>query len=90
MKSQRQQRIQKRRPRTFSYRHHGEPKFYSIKPKIDTNNPRKKISKEKHEKALQEWRLKRGKGQEPWNKNTPDRKKVVSTKYSKYKVCRKY
>ena len=59
--------------------------FSSIKPRINTNNPRKRISKEETERMLEEWRIKRGKGQEQW-KLRRKKKKVVSSKYTKKKV----
>ena len=59
--------------------------FSSIKPRINTNNPRKRISKEETERMLEEWRIKRGKGQEQW-KLRHKKKRVVSSKYTKKKV----
>ena len=59
--------------------------FSSIKPRINTNNPRKRISKEETERMLEEWRIKRGKGQEQW-KLRRKKKRVVSSKYTKKKV----
>ena len=61
------------------------PDFSSIKPRINTNNPRKRISKEETERMLEEWRIKRGKGQEQW-KLRHKKKRVVSSKYTKKKV----
>ena len=61
------------------------PDFSSIKPRINTNNPRKRISKEETERMLEEWRIKRGKGQEQW-KLRHKKKRVVSSKYPKKKV----
>ena len=59
--------------------------FSSIKPRINTNNPRKRISKKETERMLEEWRIKRGKGQEQW-KLRRKKKRVVSSKYTKKKV----
>ena len=61
------------------------PDFSSIKPRINTNNPRKRISKEETERMLEEWRINRGKGQEQW-KLRRKKKRVVSSKYTKKKV----
>ena len=62
-----------------------KPDFSSIKPRINTNNPRKRISKEETERMLEEWRIKRGKGQEQWKLRRKN-KRVVSSKYTKKKV----
>ena len=62
-----------------------KPDFSSIKPRINTNNPRKRISKEETERMLEQWRIKRGKGQEQW-KLRHKKKRVVSSKYTKKKV----
>ena len=59
--------------------------FSTIKPRINTNNPRKRISKKETERMLEEWRINRGKGQEQW-KLRRKKKKVVSSKYTKKKV----
>jgi hypothetical protein len=61
------------------------PDFSSIKSRINTNNPRKRISKEETERMLEEWRIKRGKGLEQW-KLRRKKKRVLSSKYTKKKV----
>ena len=66
-----------------------KPDFSSVKPRINTNNPRKRISKEETERMLEEWRIKRGKGQEQW-KLRRKKKRVVSSKYHTKKKVRNY
>ena len=69
-------------------------KLNLVQPKIDTNRKRKKTSKHKQERILNEWQLNRVKGQEEWKKeewkkknDKPKKgKKVKASKYKKYKV----
>ena len=55
-----------------------------VKPKVNTNNPRPKISKEEYYRRLREWQFQRAKGTEEWNKRKKG--KIKSSKYKKYQV----
>ena len=59
-------------------------RFHSVKPKVFTNNPSKKISKDEKEQMLREFKYQRAKGTEEWNKNK--KRKNVGSKYKKNEV----
>ena len=59
-------------------------RFHSVKPKVFTNNPSKKMSKYGKEQMLREFKYQRAKGTEEWNKN--QKRKTVGSKYKKNEV----
>ena len=59
-------------------------RFHSVKPKVFTNNPSKKMSKYEKEQMLREFKHQRAKGTEEWNKN--QKRKTVGSKYKKNEV----
>ena len=55
-----------------------------MKPKVFTNNPSKKMSKNEKEQMLREFKYQRAKGTEEWNKK--QKRKTVGSKYKKNEV----
>ena len=59
-------------------------RYCYVKPKVKTNNPRKKITKYEYYQRLRSWQFRRAKGLEEWNKK--ERPKTRGSKYKKYQV----
>ena len=71
----------------------------TLQPKINTNRRKKKVSKYKKEKILNDWKLNRAKETEEWRKeevlkkleilhSQGKRRKIIGSKYVKHKVSR--